>query len=423
MTPIRYSGQAMALHWAIALLLVYNFALGQRSEDLPRGPELFALFQFHKSIGITVLLLSLWRLWIRLRTPRPAPVADAPLAEMLSSAVHWGFYAVMIAIPVSGWVIVSTSETRIPTLLFGAIPWPHLPLAGEALHEAAEEAHDVMAKLMLVLLALHLAGVIRHQFVVKDALVERMVPASRAGAGIVAALVATLIASMALGRAGPLPGMPSAAPPPRAAPAANPGQAAAPAPEQAAKAQAPVENATPQDQSEQAATGPVAAWRIAPGARLGFAATVSGDTVNGRFERWSADIRFDPDRLAESSIRADIDLASVASGDGERDSMLTGADFFAVAAHPRARFVSRDIRHKGGDRYEARGTLSIKGVSHPSRLDFTLRIDGDRASASGRAALDRRRYGVGEGQFADTGTIGADVSVTIALTARRAART
>jgi cytochrome b561/polyisoprenoid-binding protein YceI len=418
MNPARYSAQAMALHWSIALLLVYNFALGQRSEDLPRGPELFALFQFHKSIGITVLLLSLWRLWIRLRTPRPAPVADLAWAKALSWAVHWGFYAVMIAIPLSGWVIVSTSKTQIPTLLFGAIPWPHLPLVGGALHEFAEEAHGLLADLMLVLLVLHLAGVIRHQFVVKDALVERMVPASRAGIGLVAALVATLIASMALGRAGPIPGL-AAAPPARPV---QPVEAAA----AVRPVAAPVPDAT-QTQDARAGEGdgeeregPVSRWAVAPGGRVGFTATVNGETVTGRFDAWNADIVFDPERLDRSSIRATIDLASMASGDGQRDAMLGGEDFFATASGARATFRAGDIRSRGGDRYEARGTLTMKGVSRPVRLPFTLAIDGDRARASGGARIDRRDFGIGTGQFSDTGTIGADVAIDIELSARRA---
>lgn len=188
----RYSATAMLLHWGIALLLLFNFGLGERSEELRRGPELLWVMSLHKSIGISILLLSFWRLGLRLFTSRPAKAQDAGLFQMLSTAIHWGFYAVMILVPVTGWIIISTSRVQVPTFLFGVIPWPHLPNWGRDAHEAAETAHAILSKAMLPLLALHIIGAVRHQFLLKDALVERMVPARRVGALGVALLVASL---------------------------------------------------------------------------------------------------------------------------------------------------------------------------------------------------------------------------------------
>ncbi len=410
MAQTRYSASAMALHWLIALLLVYNYALGQRTETLARGPELFAAFQLHKSVGITILVLSLWRLGLRLFTPRPVALGDKGWAKTLSAAVHWAFYGVMIATPLLGWAIVSTSKLKIPTLLFGVMPLPHLPLPMSA-HDFAEEAHGLLANAMLLLLLLHLAGVIRHQLLLRDALVERMLPARRVGAGTLALLVATLIGSMALGRAGPLPGVAQAAP------------VSAPAAPTETVVQAPPETPEPvvvEKAVAPEADGPVPDWTVAPGGRLGFAVDVNGERVTGSFARWTADIVFDPERLAGSSIAARIELGSVGSGDGQRDEMLGNSDFFAVAANPRATFRSSDIRALGGDRYEARGTLSIKGASRPLRLPFTLKITGDRARVSGSASLDRTAFGIGSGEFADSGTIAHQVAVTLAFSATRA---
>ena len=188
----RYSATAMLLHWGIALLLLFNFGLGERSEELRRGPELLWVMSLHKSIGISILLLSFWRLGLRLFTSRPAKAQDARLFQMLSTAIHWGFYAVMILVPVTGWIIISTSRVQVPTFLFGVIPWPHLPNWGRDVHEAAETAHAILSKAMLPLLALHIIGAVRHQFLLKDALVERMVPGRRVGALGVALLVASL---------------------------------------------------------------------------------------------------------------------------------------------------------------------------------------------------------------------------------------
>lgn len=188
----RYSATAMLLHWAIALLLIFNFGLGERTEDLRRGPELLWVMGLHKSIGITILLLSFWRLGLRLFTARPAKPQDVGLLQLMSTAVHWGFYAVMILVPLTGWILISTSRVQMPTFLFGVVPWPHLPNWGHDVHEAAESVHAILAKAMLPLLALHILGALRHQFLLKDALVERMVPARRVGVIGLGLLVASL---------------------------------------------------------------------------------------------------------------------------------------------------------------------------------------------------------------------------------------
>jgi len=116
-----------------------------------------------------------------------------------------------------------------------------------------------------------------------------------------------------------------------------------------------------------------------------------------------------------------VDLASADTGDGQRDDSLKGSDFFDTAAHPTATFAARDVRHLHGDRYEARGTLDLRGVSGPSLLRFTLRMDGDRARVNGTARIDRTAFGVGQGEWAATDAIAAGVDVAFAFTATRPA--
>ncbi len=212
-TQTRYSATAMLLHWAIALLLVANFALGERSEDLAKGPELAWVMQLHKSIGITILVLTLWRLGLRLVTPRPAKVADSPVLQLASTAVHWGFYAVMLIVPLSGWLLVSTSKTPTPLMIFDLIPWPLLPNYGYEVHEIGEEVHAILAKAMIPLLALHLIGAVRHQFFMRDGLMERMVPVKRVSAFGFALLVASLVLAFVAAASWPAPGAVSAGEP------------------------------------------------------------------------------------------------------------------------------------------------------------------------------------------------------------------
>ena len=417
----RYSTVAIVLHWLIAGAIVVQMALGWRMEDA-KGPAGFAMFQLHKSIGITILLLSLARLGWRLIHPAPPPLPGRPAWEHVASKiVHTGFYAIMIGLPLTGWALVSTSRTAIPTLLFGAVPWPHLPMlpglaepAKHAWHEASEFGHHALVYLTLALLFLHLGAVVKHQLVDRDPVLARMAPGSRPGWAeprLWLVLAAALALFVGTGRFLPFPTAAQAPLPPPVVAPVEPAPAP-PAPEAAVKP----EVAAPETPAPKAAP---AKWLVADGSTLGFTAAWSGNPIEGRFARWDADILFAPDALTESKLSATVDLASVSTGDGQRDASLASADWFDVAAHPRAKFVAKDFRKVGDDRFEARGTIDLHGVTRPLTVRFTLKIVGDKAIVRGSAAIDRTRFGVGQGEWASTDQIAAPVQVAIALTARR----
>lgn len=207
MNLIRYSHWARWLHWAIALLLAFQISLGWRLEDLARGAQRAEIMGLHKSVGILILLLSLWRLGLRLATPRPAPVADAPALMGLTKAIHWGLYVVMIGAPLSGWVISSTSRNPQAFDLFGLVPWPVLPL-DRALHEPAEAVHSIMANLLIGLFVLHVLGAVRHQVLKGQDIMGRMIgtAASRArGLGLIIFALVTIGIALALARLWPVP--------------------------------------------------------------------------------------------------------------------------------------------------------------------------------------------------------------------------
>jgi cytochrome b561 len=416
--PDRYSVFAIVLHWALALLLLFQLALGWRMEDLPRGSgETFAAFQLHKSIGISILLLSVARLALRWWKPRPAPWADTRINMALAKAVHWLLYLVMIGAPLTGWAIVSTSRTKVETLLFGVVPWPRLPL-GRGWHEPAEVSHSVLAWLLVLLFVLHVAGALRHH-VLREDLLGRMLPARLASHraltfGAVVALAGTALA-FAAGEWFPV-GKSAAT----SSPAAVSTQLA---PTARVKSVAPKAlasaSASPSEQASASASTASVPWTVEPGGRLGFRADYSGSPVDGTFTRWDADIRFSPDDLEGSRIKVTIDLASADTADGERDAMLRGASFFNTAAHPRATFVSSRVRARGRGRYAAAGALTLNGASRPVTLDFDLKIEGDRATASGSARLSRTAFGVGSGEWTATDQIADGVSVNFRLKARR----
>ena len=183
----RYSTVAIVLHWLIALALGFQLALGF---SMPKDESGFALYQLHKSVGITILLLSLARLAWRL-THRPPPAVEGGFQGFLAKAVHTLLYMFMIGAPLTGWAVVSTSRIQVPTMLWGVIPWPHLPIS-RALHEIAEEGHELLAWAGLALVVLHVAGALRHQLLLKDGLLRRMAPGGKAWAAF--ALLALVVA-------------------------------------------------------------------------------------------------------------------------------------------------------------------------------------------------------------------------------------
>ena len=413
----------MTLHWVIALALTFQISLGWTLEG-PLASALFSRYQLHKSVGIAILVLSLVRLGVRLTVPRPAPSDGPAWTWRLAEAVHWAFYAIMIGAPLTGWVLVSTAKIKVPTLLFGVVPLPHLPLDA-GFHDPAEGAHGALAWIAVGLVLLHIIGALRHQWLLGKPELQRMIPFAR-GKGIVAVLSAfgLIGGAMALGKmVSPDPVAKAKTVASTAAPAANvvaPTAPTAPTPPE------PVADNAMSANTQAAATEtepePLAVWAVSPGGRVGFTARWNGDAVKGKFAVWRATIKFSPDDLDNSRIVATIDLASADTGDGERDGSLKGSDFFDTALHPRATFTSQRITKLDGGRYAAAGTLDLHGATRPVKLRFTLKIDGDTARVTGSTRINRTAFGVGAGEWASTSAIAGEIDVDLAFSARRGAR-
>lgn len=424
----RYSAVAMVLHWLLALAITVAIVLGWRM-DGPPGPQSFALYQLHKSVGITVLLLTVVRIGWRLRKPPPPLPVTLTRAERLAAhGVHAGLYVLLVGLPLTGWLLVSTSARTIPTILFGTIPWPHVPgtaalsaATRETVSASAEFGHESLVKLAYLLVALHVAGALKHQFVDRSNHFRRMFPVARR-TGV--ALIAT-ISMLAAAGAATWTFRPAMAPQAAELPAAvdQPAALSGAAP----VADLPLDNAAgaapePMAVANEAQEAPAVAsrWRVDSAAsEIGFATSYSGTPVSGSFASWTADIRFAPDALDTSSVRVSIDLASLKTASSDAASMLPDADWFSTAAFPRAIFIADRFRALGGDRYEASGRLTLRGQSHPQTLRFSLRIRGNVATVSGTTAIDRTRFGVGQGEWGSTAALAADVPVTVRLTATR----
>lgn len=409
-SPARYHSVAIVLHWLLAGLLVYQFALGLRLDEL-KGGDKFVAFQLHKSIGITVLLLSLARLALRLFVPRPAEFGEGA-QKLAARLVHWGFYAVMLLGPLSGWIIVSTAKIKLPTMLFGVVPWPHLPLP-VAFNAPADLAHTVLVWSLPALILLHVAGVLYH-WRLRDEVPGRMFAAGLAGLSGIGAGLVWLGASAGLGFAGPLPNLWAVSPAPAPIAPLLPEPAASESADAASAEPAPTESAAG------AETALSCDWTVESGSRLGFATQYGGTAINGTFRKWQARIKFCADDLPHASIAATVNLASAATGDPDRDENLHGASFFDAAQFAQARFTASGFKLLGPGRYAAGGSLSLHGVNRPVRVVFTLVQSGAKATAQGTATLSRLAFGVGSDEWAATDQIPDSVTVQFTIRATRA---
>ena len=177
----RYSAVSIALHWLIAVLQIAQIFVGGWFSDMPRGPQKGEAFALHLSLGVTILLLSLARLGWRLTHPAPPlPSHYKTWERLLARATHVLFYVVMIGMPLSGWIMTSAGPRALPEV-WGLIPWPKLPVDG-ALAGPASACHDRGPWIFWGLLALHVAGALKHQLLDRDGTLWRMLPLVPRGA-------------------------------------------------------------------------------------------------------------------------------------------------------------------------------------------------------------------------------------------------
>ena len=419
----RYTTGAIVLHWAIAFLILAQLVGGYVMSDvLPSGSsDQYVVFQLHKSFGILVLLLTIARiLWRIFNPPPPVPASVSRLEDIASRIVHFGFYALLLIVPLAGWLTITVAPVHIETVLFfvEGLPWPNLPFLGslgeatrDTVYEAAGEVHGFLAYTIVALLVLHIAGAVKHHLA-DGHFVLRMVPLGsgdgpRRTHGRLATIVVTLTVFVLLvGSAWIARNMAPSASSQRAASAAAPLTSGA-------AAEAPVADApaTPE--------GPAPLWTIVPDESLiRYAFRYEKDTVTGTLPALEAEIRFDEANLPGSSISASIDLSSVtvASG-GLTVAQIRGTNGLAASKDGFARFESDSLTHGADGGFVASGRLTVRGVTQEIDLPFTLAQENDRVVADGTVALDRKAFGFGDGAGLSDETIAASVEVSVEIVA------
>jgi cytochrome b561 len=179
----RYTYTAMALHWLLALGLVGTFALGVYMHELPFSPTRLKLYNWHKWAGVTILALSMLRLVWRLTHPAPALPAATQAAmpawqRMAHHGTHHALYALFFVVPLVGWAY--SSAAGFPVVLFGVWPLPDFVSPDKALAELIKPWHEITAMAMGALVLAHVGAALKHQFIDRDGLMQRMLPGRRA---------------------------------------------------------------------------------------------------------------------------------------------------------------------------------------------------------------------------------------------------
>ena len=446
---VGYASVAIVLHWLTALALIALIPMGWWMSRAVAEPDsqaaAYRVFQLHKSIGLTVLALTVIRIgWRLTHWARDAEAGARTWEVFVARITHFAFYGLLLALPLSGWLYVSTGwaagldqALNVATSWFGVIQVPHLPGVENlavgvrrtlAFHTLS--AHKAMAWGAVFLIGLHAGAALKHHVLDRDDVLAGMLPMLRrrersAVAGATSGDAATSSAAAAS----------VAGPSPYRTASALIGLAVAPAiglfgwllarPE----ARDDLGRAAPAAaitvvMDEPVAPGSAQAWTIdAAASTLEFSGTHAGVDFRGRFQDWRAHIWFDPADLAGSRAVVIVSTGSARIGDATQEASLRDPEWFDPGRHPSARFEATVFRSVGGDRYEAAGTLRIKDRVQPAVLPFTFRETARGARVEGSMTLDRSAFDLGMASDAAGDWVSREIRLRVSVEARRSGLT
>ena len=173
----RYTATAIALHWLLALMVVASLGLGLYMADLPFSPARLKLYNWHKWAGVAILLLSAARLLWRLTHRPPVNLALPAWQARIAHTTHLAMYALFFTVPLVGWAY--SSAAGFPIVWFGVLQLADFVPVDKALAAALKPWHERTALLLGALALLHVAAALKHQFIDRDGLIDRMRPARR----------------------------------------------------------------------------------------------------------------------------------------------------------------------------------------------------------------------------------------------------
>jgi len=393
-TDRSFGSVTRLFHWLTALLILTAIPLGVIANDMAFDTaEALAtkaqLFSIHKTVGVAAFFVALSRILWALGQKHPVPLHPERTAEMrLAQTVHWLLYISLVAVPLTGWVHHAAVTGFAPILWPLGQGLPFVPQS-EGVATVAASLHWVFTKVLVVSVLLHVAGAIKHHVIDRDSTLRRMTRGVPAPMDPTAPKPSALPVVLALAIYGMGAGLAWSLVPATETPAPS------------ATAEIPA-----------TATGN---WQVTDGS-LTFTIKQMGQDVSGRFASWSADIQFDETIRAAKAGKVTVTIDTGSLTLGSVTDQAKGKDFFDSATFPKAIFTAEILSVGAG--YEAKGTLSLRGVDLPVTLPFTLEIANGVATMAGGTELDRRSFGMGSA-YPDESSVGFMATVNVALTAER----
>lgn len=175
----RYTKVAIVLHWLIGLCIIAELALGLWMVELPKSPPGIRAeyFNLHKSIGIVLIALIGIRIyWRATHRPPELPASIVAWQVKLSKAVHHLLYVLMVLVPVTG--VLGSIYSKYPIKFFGT-PLPRMAEPDAVLKELFSDTHVFLTKIMIAIVVLHIVAALKHRFIDKDGIFQRMSPCSK----------------------------------------------------------------------------------------------------------------------------------------------------------------------------------------------------------------------------------------------------
>lgn len=376
-----YNAVAKILHWLIAAMVVLQFVLAnlaEGAEDAGSKFQQLVLLANHKSVGLTILCLAIIRLVWRVVHPPPAPLPMPAWQLKASSISHWSLYALLILMPLSGWLMSSASAISVSW--FNLFQLPDLVAANEGLKEFFEDAHEIFATLLFVLALIHVAAAIKHTFINHDGVLRR-ISSTLTLSLFITVLILGVLALTRIGRA-------SETPMDRLLPAVSSGQEVKPV-------------GMPQ-------------WQIDyDKSYIRFTAEQAGAEFESEWQDWQAEMYFDAAHLDASSFNVAISANSVETMDKERNETLMDSEWFDGVNFPQIYYRAETFTALPDGDFSAHGEMQVKEMAAPVELIFSVRQDGEQVTLQGNATLDRIVLGVGTGDWTDTTWVGQFVEVEV----------
>lgn len=387
----KYNAGARGFHWATALLILGLLPAGFYMVAMEFSPLKLQIYGLHKSLGLTVLILAIFRiLWRGFFKPPSSLDTHKAWEKALSKTIHIVLYIAIVLMPLSGWVMSSAGD--FPVTFFGLFDVPKIVPKNENIFETSRSVHEILGFIIVGCVGLHIMGALKHHLIDKDATLSRM------GGHVVYGFLGLA----ALGFVGLIW-------------VSNLSMTKAP------DTLSEVQSTQAQDASDVQLADESSGWVIdSEQSKIGFAYQQYGSSVEGAFESFNGRIVFDPDALEAAQAEIRIETSSISTGSEDRDSQARSDVWFAAENYPEIVFTSSRFEVLEANRYQVYGTLQIRDVTLPVSFPFSLEIreadNGQKeALMNAELVLQRLDFGVGQAQWQATDAIANEVKVTLVV--------